>query len=248
MQLQNIAHQITDELRAFWRNPPSAVFAFVAPIVILAFSLSIGGSAHLKGFGSYKQFLIPVVVAFAIIGVTYTNNAMIFVIRRDTGVLKRLYVTPVSTLLYIAGIVGSSLINAILICALLIGGSVVFDSYATHINWLTLIVTVLLGSIAFSCLGILVSAILPNVQAASGILNLTLLPLSGLSALFQGGALGSVLNTILNILPIRALMEAMAQSLNTVNLNIYPLIINLAIILIWSAVSIILAAKFFRVT
>src|SRR5438132_14290194 len=89
--------QVRFEQRSFWRNPASAVFVFLFPIIFLVvFATLFKGSTTKVGALSvaYDDYYIPALTAFGVIGSCFTNIAMSLSIRRDSGILKRLRGTP----------------------------------------------------------------------------------------------------------------------------------------------------------
>ena len=83
---------------AFWRNPASAFFTFVFPLMFLVIFTALLGSGEVDfGHGlvlDQATYFVAAMAAFGVITATYTNNAISVTFQRDQGILKRLRGTP----------------------------------------------------------------------------------------------------------------------------------------------------------
>ena len=122
------ARQVGFEQKSFWRNPASAFFAFLFPIIFLVvFATLFKGQKVQIGTVSttYDNYYIPALVAFGVMGACFTNIAVTLSLRRDNGILKRLRGTPLPPWAFIAGVVGSSIIVSIILALLTTGFGIV---------------------------------------------------------------------------------------------------------------------------
>src|SRR5580704_14426109 len=159
------ARQVGFEQKSFWRNPASAFFAFLFPIIFLVVfatlfkgqTVQVGGATT-----SYDDYYIPALVAFGVMGACFTNIAMTISARRDTGILKRLRGTPLPPWAFIAGVVGSSIIVSIVLTVI----TTVFGItvYSVHVpeHILAAAVTVTVGALSFCALGMAMTIVIPN--------------------------------------------------------------------------------------
>src|SRR5580692_2299090 len=132
------ARQVSFEQKSFWRNPASAFFAFLFPIIFLVvFATLFKGQKVQIGSvqTSYDDYYIPSLVAFGVMGSCFTNIAITLSLRRDNGILKRLRGTPLPPWAFIAGVIGSSIIVSIILALLTTGfGILVYNvSVPQHI-------------------------------------------------------------------------------------------------------------------
>ncbi len=181
------ARQVRFEQKAFWRNPPAAVFTFAFPLLFLFVfsSLNSSGNIETRGGISFVTFFVPGIVAFGVISACYTNIAMKMAISRDLRILKRIRGTPVPPWAYLSGQIGSSLVTALQLVAITVTvGVVVYD---VDFRWDTvggLLATLALGAACFCALGLAVSGLCPNGDAAPAIVNFALFPLVFISGIF----------------------------------------------------------------
>jgi ABC-2 type transport system permease protein len=173
--------------RAFWRNPASAFFTFAFPLMFLVIFTAIFGGTTNTAFGeiSTSDYYIPAIGTFSIITATYTNLAISITFLRDAGILKRIRGTPLPAWAYMFGrIVHAILVSLLLVAIVIVFGVVFYSVTVPTSRLLPFIVTIILGAACFSALGLAVTSIVPNADAAPAVVNATILPLLFLSGVF----------------------------------------------------------------
>ena len=124
----------------------------------------------------------PAIIAFGLISACYTNLAFTICIRCESGLLKRARGTPLSPVVYLCGIVGNVIVVALILTALISALGVIAYGVTFPGRYLGLLVAIVAGAFCFSALGIAVSTIVPNEDAAPAIINFILFPLLSISA------------------------------------------------------------------
>jgi ABC-2 type transport system permease protein len=181
------ARQLRFEQKSFWRNPAGAVFTFAFPLLFLVVFSTINSGQRLEERGgiSFVTFFVPGILAFGLISACYTNLAIRMTMNRDFGILKRVRGTPVPTWAYLAGQVGSSLVVTFLLFLVTVGvGVVAFGVDFRTSTAAGLMVTLALGAACFCALGLAVSGVCPNADAAPAIVNFSIFPLLFVSGIF----------------------------------------------------------------
>jgi ABC-2 type transport system permease protein len=184
-------------------------------LVIFA-SLNKGVRLHNLGGLPYNDFFVPGILAYGIIGTTYVNMAISTAVLRDQGILKRMQGTPLPRWAYVAARIGSTVLimGAITIVTLGLGAI----AYGVKIRVGTLpglIVTLVLGTAAFTTLGIGITRFISNAEVAPVIVNLTVLPLTFISGVwFPVKGIPEVLADIAKIFPIRSLADGLQYAFN----------------------------------
>jgi ABC-2 type transport system permease protein len=173
--------------RAFWRNPPSAFFTFVFPLMFLVIFTAIFGGTTDTVFGQVdaSNYYIPAIGTFSIITATFTNLAISLTFLRESGILKRVRGTPLPSWAYMAGRIMHAVLMSILLIVIVVVFGVVF--YHANVPVKTLpafIVTIIVGAASFSALGLAITAIIPNADAAPAVVNAAILPLQFISGVF----------------------------------------------------------------
>jgi ABC-2 type transport system permease protein len=242
--------QIRYEQRAYWRNRGRGILTFIFPLMFLVIFASIYHGSHIKSRGAipYDDFFVPGILAYAVISTTYVNIAISTAILRDEGVLKRLQGTPLPRSAYIAARIGSTVVLVIVMTVLVLVIGVV--AYGIHVRTSTLpglIVTLLLGTAAFTTLGIGIVRFIKNADTAPVVINLTVLPLTFISNVwFPTDNLPRGLNTIAKIFPIRPLADGLQYAFDPRTTGAGLKGSALLSLAIWTGIGVLMMVRFLR--
>jgi ABC-2 type transport system permease protein len=180
--------QVNYENRAFWRNPAAAFFTFLLPLLFLVLFNSIFGDSELTIDGrdlDGSTFYVPGIAALAVVSACYTNIGMMVTIARDLGILKRVRGTPLPPWAYIFGRLAHAMLISVLMVAIVTGvGAAAYGTEVPDSALPGLLATLVLGSLTFCALGLALTALIPNADAAPAITNATILPLLFISNVF----------------------------------------------------------------
>ncbi len=244
------ARQVRYEQKAFWRNPAAAVFTFAFPLMFLFIfgSLNSGGRIDTRGNITFVTFFVPGIAAFGLMSACYTNIAMRMAIARDLSILKRVKGTPVPPWAYLSGQVGSCIVTTLqLVTVTLAVGVLVLD---VDFRWDTvggLAATLALGAACFCALGLAVSGLCPNGDAAPAIVNFSILPLTFISGIFfpLDGA-PSWLTSLADLFPVKHLANGLQYAFDPrtpapgINGG------DLAVLAAWTVAGAVLALRLFK--
>lgn len=239
------------ENRSFWRNPASAFFTFVFPIMFMVIFNLIFGSSRYSQFGpnaTVSDFYTPALMAFSIITACYTNIAMGVVFAREEGILKRLRGTPLPSWVWLsARITVSVIVAALLVVIIGVFGRVFYHVHlpAGH-KLLSLAVALAVGAATFSAIGLAVTSFVPNVDAAPAVVNATIFPLLFISDVFIPIQHKGALTTIASIFPVKHLSHAIIFAYNPLNHGSGFHWQDLAIMGAWGAAALVLTLRRFR--
>jgi len=178
--------QVRYENRAFWRNPAAAFFTFAFPLLFMViFNVIFGGAAQGSNGFRASDFFTPALIVFSVITATYTNIAMTVTIARDNGSLKRVRGTPLPAWAYLFGRIAHAVGVALLLFLIVAAFGAI--AYGVDFPWERLgqlVLVLAVGAASFCALGLAVSALMPNADAAPAIVNATILPLLFISNVF----------------------------------------------------------------
>jgi ABC-2 type transport system permease protein len=246
-----VLHQFRYDQKAFWRNPAAVFFTVAFPVVLLLIFATVFNDQTIEVNGGIEitAYYVPAIITLAVISATMQSLAMSLVIAREDGRLKRGRGTPMPAWVFIAGRVGNSIVTALMMLALIaLLGRVL---YGVAIPWSELpaiLITLVIGAAAFSCLGIALTAAIPSQDAAAPIVNALLLPLYFLSGIFiPDDELPDGVIEFANHFPIRDFFQAFLTAYlpgGDSGLDWG----NLAVVAIWGVAGLLLAIRFFRWT
>ena len=251
--------QVRAEQRGFWRNPAAAFFGFFFPIMFLLIFGTIfnGEKACIDGtYGArgqcvggvstpYNTFFVPAMAAWGVITTCLVNLAILVTVHRDNGVLKRMRGTPLPVAAFVVGLVVSALITAVLLVALtsLVGHVLYGSPWPAHP--LPAVVTVLLGGTVFCAIGLALTVIIPNADAAPAIVNVIYLPLLFLSGFFFSFS-NTLLDDIAKVFPAFGFKEMMLTAFGAKPSSTGWDVHDLPVLLLWGAAAMLVTLRWFR--
>ena len=245
-----IAWQIRYEQRAYWRNRGRGVFTFVFPLMFLVIFASLNQGAHIASRGGipYDAFFVPGILAYGVIATTFVNMAISTAILRDQGVLKRMQGTPLPPWAYVVARIGSTVIIVLLMTVLVLAlGAIAYNVHVRASTVPGLLATLVLGTAAFTTLGIGITRFIPNAEAAPVVVNLVILPLTFISSIwFPPSGMPNWLVQIAKIFPIRALADGLEYAFDPRTLGSGLNAQDLRTLAIWTAIGVFAMLRFLR--
>jgi ABC-2 type transport system permease protein len=242
--------QVRYENRAFWRNPGAAFFTFTFPLLFMViFNVLFGG---LPGVGDAPgtraaDFFTPAISVFAVVTATFTNLAMRVSIARDDGLLKRVRGTPLPTWAWLFGRVAHAVLIAFLLVALItaFGGL----AYGVEFPWDRLgwlILTLVIGAAVFCVLGLAMTVLIPNADAAPAMVNAVILPLFFISNVFiRMDTAPDWIDALSRVFPVRHFADSMLAIWGT-HPGSVPDLMALAVMGAWGLAGLVVTLFRFR--
>lgn len=246
-----VGWQIRYEQRAFWRNRGRGLFTFAFPLMFLVIFASLNHGTHITRHGeklAYNDFFVPGILAYAVISTTFVNMAISTAILRDEGILKRMQGTPLPRWAYVGGRIGATVltVGAMTVLTLGLGAA----AYGVSVRAATLpgvIVALLLGTAAFTTLGIGIVRFIPSAESAPAIVNLSVLPLTFISGIwFVTDGMPKWLLDIAKFFPIRALADSLQYAFDPGTTGAGLKGSDIATLAIWTVVGSLMMVRFLR--
>jgi ABC-2 type transport system permease protein len=204
--MSTLVHQLRYEQKIFWRSREAAVFIFVFPLLLYALLASAYGT-EIDGVPAEDVILVGL-FGYGAATTAMGGLAIMLVIRRETGVLKRLRATPLRPRVYLAAVVLSTLATfALQSAALLALGKFGFGASMPR-NWLGFAAAIVLGVASFAGLGFGAAALIRSAEGVSAVVNLVILPMAFLSGSFgPTRRFPDFLQTLGDLLPLTYFLE-----------------------------------------
>ncbi|MET7641840.1 ABC transporter permease [Streptomyces sp. NPDC005438] len=239
-------HQVKYEQLTFWRNPQSAFFTFVFPVVtITVFGLIFRGGEASSFFGGLTpmQYYVATIAALAVLSACYSQLAIVLSTRRQDGILKRARATPLPAWMYFGGLLAHCVMVSVVDMALVIGVGRLYDVPLPHAGQLpTIAVTLVLGAASFCALGVGVASLIRNAEAAPAVVQFVLFPLMFISGTYIP-IHSDWLNPIAGALPVKPFNEALLGSVTGDAAFPWQ---KLAVLLVWGVAGAVVAVRRFR--
>jgi ABC-2 type transport system permease protein len=195
---------------------------------------------------TYIDFLVPGILAMALMQLGLFGTATPLVTLRQEQVLRRLGATPLPRSNLLASQVLLRLTIALVQTGLILALSIWVFNVQIQGNILALLGLVVLGAITFVSLGYLIAAIARTVDAANGITSAVNFPMMFLSGIFFPLAvLPLFLTPIVRALPLTYLGDALHQVM-TGGTPAFAMWVDLAVLAGWTIVCSLLAIRLFK--
>ncbi|MCU1371276.1 MAG: putative integral rane transport protein [Ilumatobacteraceae bacterium] len=228
------------ELLLTLRRGESVLLTFLIPVVLLAFFATV--DVLPTGDGEPIDFLLPGVLALAVMSSALVSVAIATGFERQMGVLKRLGATPLSRRQLLAAKTAAVVvIEALQVVVLLIEGFILGFRFSAPSLGIALVAAVL-ATIAFAGIGLLLAGTLPaltTLAAANG-LYLLLLLVSGM--VFPIEELPSGMQRVAELLPSTALAQVFHGALGDGTVPGSAMVV----LTVWAVAAPLAAARWFR--
>src|SRR5438128_376043 len=194
----------------------------------------------------YIDFLIPGLLGMNLLGSGIWGVGFSVVQARQKKLLKRFMATPMHRSHYLLGFILSRLLFLCGEVVALIGFGWVMFGVGVRGSFAALGAINVLGALSFAGLGLLVASRARTIEAVSGLMNLVMLPMWGLSGTFFSYArFPDAMQPFVKALPLTALNDA----LRAVIIDGAPLVhlgAPLGIVTAWGVGSFVVALQIFR--
>ncbi|MEV3908843.1 MULTISPECIES: ABC transporter permease [Streptomyces] len=235
-----IATQAVLETKMLLRNGEQLLLTVVIPTLVLVLFSSV--DIIDTDEGKAVDFLTPGVLALAVMSTAFTGQAIATGFERRYGVLKRLASSPLPRWGLMTAKTASVLVTEILQVILLTAVAFALG-WSPHGNPLSVLLLLILGTAAFSGLGLLMAGTL-KAEATLAAANLVfLLLLVGGGVMVPLSKFPSGAQDVLGLLPITALSDGLRDVLQHGAGTPWG---DLGILAVWAVAGLALAGRFFR--
>jgi ABC-2 type transport system permease protein len=194
----------------------------------------------------YIDFVVPGLLGMNLMGSAIWGLGFAIVEARQKKLLKRMVASPMPRWQYLAAFVLSRLAMLVVEVVAFLGFAGLVFGVPFRGSLLELAFLCVLTSMAFSALGLLISSRARTMEAASGLMNLVMLPMWILSGVFfSASRFPAVIQPLVRALPLTAANEAFrANMLQGVGLN--HLVPQVGILVLWLIVPFAVSLRLFR--
>jgi ABC-2 type transport system permease protein len=194
----------------------------------------------------YIDFVVPGLLGMNLMGSAMWGLGFAIVEARQKNLLKRLVASPMPRWQYLASFLLSRLAMLVIELVAFLGfARLVFGVPFRGSLW-ELAFLCVLTSLAFSALGLLVASRARTMEAASGLMNLVMLPMWILSGVFfSASRFPAVIQPVVRALPLTAAIDAMRGNMLQ-GVDLRQLVAPVGILLVWLAVPYAVSLKIFR--
>lgn len=241
-------HELRGEQRLYWRSRELAFFTFLFPVLIFILLGSVYGNDRIKSEHGIKgsAYLLAGILGYGIASTAFAGLAIMLVLRREGGILKRLRATPLPAPTYLVAVIASTVIvYAFEAVALIVLARVLFGVRFPH-EWLSLVLALLLGTLAFAALGLALTGYIRSGEGSSAVVNAIYLPAAFLSGSFWSPhAYPRFLEVIADVLPLTYFIRLMRDVVLRGG-TIWSSWESVAVVAAWGLAGLAIAVRSFR--
>ena len=235
--------ELRNQQRLFWRSREAAFFTFLLPILFLVLLGSVYGDGEIDGI-SAATFLLAGLIGYGVVATAFAGLAISLVLRRESGVLKRVRGTPLPTPIYLGAVIVSALVVlTILVVVQLLVGHFLLDA-AWPAAPVALALVLLFGAAVFAALGLALTGFVRSSEGASAVVNAIYLPMVFTSGVFFAvDSMPEFLQVIAMVSPLTYLLD-LVRDLYVDGGNPSPT--DLAVLAAWGVAGLVGALRRFR--
>jgi len=194
----------------------------------------------------YIDFVVPGLLGMNLMGSAIWGMGFSIVEARQKKLLKRMVASPMPRWQYLASFILSRLVMLVIEVVVFVGFARLAFGVPFRGSLLDLGIICLITSLAFSSLGLLIASRAKTMEAASGLMNLVMLPMWILSGVFFSATrFPSVIQPFVRALPLTAAIDALRSNMLQ-GIGLHHLVTPMAILLAWLVVPFALTIKIFR--
>lgn len=246
-QARMVGRQLYYEQLSFWRNPFGAIFTVGFSLVFLLLLAASGGSQKVLFLGVKAiQYYVPGFAAYGIMSACFNSLAISLVNRRESGLLKRIRLSPLPTWSMISAL----LLNVLVVSVIQVLLLVLVGHYGFHarlpVDWAPLILAVAVGVLCFTALGVAASTLVPNEDAAGPMISIVFFVMLFLSGLWFPLKHGSALYEFARYFPVGRLITATFAPFHLVPGASSWAWGDLGVVALWGVMGFVVAVRRFR--
>ena len=238
-------HELRTEQVLFWRNREAAFFTFFLPIIFFLVFGSIYGNDEISGIRG-AAFLEAGMIGYGVASTAFAGLAITMVIRRESGVLKRIRATPLPPATYLVAVLVSTFVTFLIETALIVGiGWTLFD-VALPDRPFSLLVALALGAGSFAALGLGLTGVVRSSEGSSAVVNFVYLPMAIISGtFFSPKGYPGFLKAIADVLPLTYFTK-LTRDVMVHHHHLWSEPGSIGVVALWGVIGLVAAIRGFR--
>jgi ABC-2 type transport system permease protein len=238
---------VRTEQKLFWRNREAAFFTFFLPIIFfLIFGSIYGNSTITKEHIRAAPFLEAGMIGYGVASTAFAGLAITMVIRRESGVLKRIRATPLPPATYLLAVLISTFIVFLIEASLIVAiGRALFDvALPDRLGSLFLLLAI--GAACFAAMGLGLTGFVHSAEGSSAVVNFIYLPVAIISGtFFTPKDYPGFLRAIADVLPLTYFTK-LTRDVMVRNHHLWHDTGAIAVVVLWGVIGLVAAIRGFR--
>jgi ABC-2 type transport system permease protein len=215
-------------------------------LFFLIFGSIYGDSLITKEHIKAAPFLQAGMIGYGVASTAFAGLAITMVIRRESGVLKRIRATPLPPATYLLAVLVSTFVVFVIEATLIILiGRVLFHiAFPERLG--SLFVILMLGAVCFAAMGLGLTGLVRSAEGSSAVVNFVYLPMAIISGtFFTPKEFPSFLRAIADVLPLTYYTK-LTRDVMVRNHHVWSETGSIGAVLLWGAIGLVGAVRGFR--
>jgi|SRR5579862_1534146 len=241
------AHELRGQQLLFWRNREAAFFTFFLPVIFFLIFASVYGNdtitkEHIRG----ANFLEAGMIGYGVAATCFAGLGITLVIRRESGVLKRVRATPLPPATYVLAVLGSTFVVFLIEAGLIIAIGRLGFSVPLPSRVFSLLGVLLLGAVCFAAMGLGITGLVRSAEGSSAVINAFYLPMAIISGtFFSPKSYPGFLRAIADVLPLTHFTQ-LTRDVMIRNHHLWSDAGAIGVVALWGAIGLAGAIRGFR--
>ena len=243
-----LLHQFRSEQKLYWRSRELAFFTFIFPLIIYVLLGSVYGDDPIEDEGGVtgSEYLLAGLLGYGVAATAFAGLAILLVIRRESGVLKRLRGTPLPAWAWVVGTLGSTVVVYLVEAVALIALGKLMFGVPFPDQPVTVAFGLLLGALAFAAIGIALTTFIRSAEGASAVISAIYLPMAFLAGSFwTTESYPPVLEALAALLPLTYFIDLM-QDIVLRHEQLWENGTDVAVVAAWGIAGLVVSVLRFR--
>jgi ABC-2 type transport system permease protein len=238
-------HELRTEQLLFWRNREAAFFTFFLPVIFFLIFGAIYGNDTIAGIRG-ARFLEAGMIGYGVASTAFAGLAITMVIRRESGVLKRVRATPLPPTTYLLAVLASTFISFLIQSVLILTIGRVLFHVPIPDRLGSLFAALVVGAACFAALGLGLTGFVRSAEGSSAVVNFIYLPMAIISGtFFSPQHYPGFLKAIANVLPLTYFTK-LTRNVMVGDQHLWAQRQALAVVAAWGVAGLIVAIRRFR--
>jgi ABC-2 type transport system permease protein len=240
-------HELKVEQVLFWRNREAAFFTFFLPVIFFLIFGSIYGNSQMSHHqGRAAPFLEAGMIGYGVAATAFAGLGITLVVRRESGVLKRIRATPLPASTYLLAVLASTFIVFLIEAGIIIAIGRLLFSVALPTQVFSLLATLVLGALAFAAMGVGITGLVRSSEGSSAVINAVYLPMAIISGtFFTPKAYPEFLRVIAEVLPLTHFTQ-LTRDVMVHHQHLWSDWGAIGVVVLWGAIGLAGAVRGFR--
>jgi ABC-2 type transport system permease protein len=241
-------HELRTEQLLFWRNREAAFFTFFLPVIFFLIFASVYGDSRIKNEGNIRgaAFLEAGMIGYGVAATCFAGLGITMVIRRESGILKRIRATPLPAPAYLLAVLASTFVVFLIEAGLIIAAGRLFFSVPVPGKLLSFIAVLAIGALCFAALGLGITAVVRSAEGSSAVINAVYLPMAIIAGtFFSPESYPRFLRVIADVLPLTHYTQ-LTRDVMVRGHHVWSDAGAIAVVAVWGAIGLAAAIRGFR--